>query len=532
MDPCLTQPIPVSLPNWCKYSKMPSITGYSGLTTKLAILNTFLRQNPEEEGQLQAQDYFARTLEFNGSGDCLIETAAKKKIRAFCKVVHLLDPVRSLQGYYNDIERGERRIKAKMENPHNQAYIDSLANYLLSQLRENNLSPHFCRFYGSFQGVAGVYRYNISDSFDSYRKYRSFWRKKNTGLFTLYTEHEENKSLLNTPRSSLHSRSFSYSTTDSIESDSSHISLIGPVVQDTLDELESIANVSEEGSEHSSESDEGSTDSYDSEYEEPRIFSEFKDYPAVLIFQEKMDGVFDALLNDPEEVKYEEHWTAWTFQLITALCVAQGVLGLTHNDLHTNNILYKHTTQKWLYYKARDGTIWKIPTYGRILHIIDFGRAVFRVEDVWFCSDDFAKGGDAEGQYSFDTFKKPGQPTVYPNPSFDLSRYSVSIIDALFKLTPPEKENGMILSTEDNWVIRETVSPLWNLLWSWLIDDAGKNVLRSKDNVERFPSFDLYEHIGAHVHTAKPQEQLHKDIFKQYIVSEVPEDETVYPLFC
>jgi hypothetical protein len=217
--------------------------------------------------------------------------------------------------------------------------------------------------------------------------------------------------------------------------------------------------------------------------------------------------------------------------VIAALCAAQGVLGLTHNDLHTNNILYKETKQKWLYYKSRDGTTWKVPTYGKILRIIDFGRAVFRVKDTWFCSDDFSKGGDAEGQYSFDDFKKEGQPTVYPNPSFDLSRYSVSIIDALFPMQPADKEGGLVLSSENGWTIRETVSPLWNLLWSWLIDDKGENVLRDKDDVERFPDFDLYEHIAAYVHTAKPQEQLRKDIFAEYVTVEVPSD-PVYPLFC
>jgi hypothetical protein len=524
MDPSLTQNINITLPTWKTYSRVPLIPGYKNVSTKIPILERFLGTLPLTEGQLESDTYFARTKEFQGSGACVLETANKEKVNAFCKVIHILDPVRSLQGYYSHPEKGTRRIQEKTENPNNQAYIDYLANYLLGQLTLHDISPHFCLFYGGFQGVADTYRYNITDSYDSYRKYKSFWKNKNQGLFSLYTE--DRPSLINTPTSSLHSRSFSYSTTDSHESESSHISILGPIVTDSLDELESVDDIGE-----IRESTSSSEESYDEE-DAPLVFSEFKKYPTVLVFQERMDGVFDDLLNDPEETKAEneEKWTAWTFQLIAALCVAQGILGLTHNDLHTNNILYKETDLEYLYYNSRDGTCWKVPTFGRILHIIDFGRSVFHVKDTWFCSDDFTRGGDAEGQYSFGEFKMEGLKTIYPNPSFDLSRYSVSILEALFPIRPDEKEDGLVLSSEDDWTIRETVSPLWNLLWSWLIDDNGENVLHDKDNTERFPNFDLYEHIAAHVHNAKPQDQIRKPIFASYLTG-IPSGK-VYPLYC
>lgn len=288
MDPCLTQPVQVSLPVWNTYSRVPSIPGYKQVSTRLPILETFLGTLPATEGQLESSNYFGRTIEFKGSGDCVIETATKEKVKSFCKVIHILDPVRSLQGYYNHPEKGERRIKEKTSNPNNQAYIDCLANYLFGQLAVKGISPHFCRFYGAFQGVADLYRYNITESFESYRKYRSFWDKKRNGLFSLYTE--DNESLLNTPRSSLHSRSFSYSTTDSYESDKSHISILGPVVSDDLGELESVDEIRA-----LSDSESDSTYSeYDSDDEDgPLVFSEFKKYPTVLIFQEKMDGVLE-----------------------------------------------------------------------------------------------------------------------------------------------------------------------------------------------------------------------------------------------
>jgi len=522
MDPCLTQQIPVSLPVWRKYSSAPKIAGYTSITSLTPMVQKFLGSLPDSEGQLNSDQLFGRVNSFQGSGSCVVETVARKKRKAFCKVTHLIDPVRKLQAYYENPVKGERRKKDKLENPENQAYIDCMANYLLGQLRERNVSPHFCLFYGGFRAVADVYRYNITEYYDSYRKYRVFWERKREGLFSLYMDVSNPGSVLDTPTSTLSANSFTYSTDDSSSSsscsssDKSHVTLSNDC-PDALGELESVESFP---SAEKSDSEESDSD----ESEEPvSIYSEFKDFPVMLIFQEEMDGVMDDLLENSEETAPEFHdrWIAWTFQVIAALCAAQGVLGLTHNDLHTNNIVYSKTDEPWIWYKKRDGTVWRVPTFGRIFRIIDFGRAVFRVDKQWFISDDYCRGGDADGQYMFDSLVRGENPKmVYPNPSFDLCRYSVSLIEALFP--------AMTESTE------KIDSPLWELLWSWLIDDEGLNVLREEDGSERFPDFDLYQHIAAHVFGAKPQEQLSNEIFKSYVIdsSTVGDWETVYPLFC
>jgi len=542
MDPCLTQEIPVTLPAWRKYSAAPTISNYKAVTSLTPILEKLLGALPESEGQLNSDELFARVTPFQGTGPCVVETVGRKKRKAFCKVTHLIDPVRKLQAYYEDPVKGERRYNSKLSNPENQAYIDCMANYLLGQLRERKVSPHFCLFYGGFKGVADTYRYNITEYYSSYRKYRVFWDRKRKGLFSLHMDISEAGSALNTPTSTLSDTSFTYSTGQSAASSRTHVTLASAGLKIEEADLETVnsfpsvksgsTSTSEDGSEDSSE-DTGSEDSDES----VAIYSEFKDFPVMLIFQEEMDGVMDNLLEDPDETDPETHdrWIAWTFQVIAALCAAQGVLGLTHNDLHTNNIVYSNTDIPWLWYKMRDGTTWRIPTFGRIFRIIDFGRAVFRVSKQWFISDDFCPGGDANGQYMFDSLQKnPSDRNIYPNPSFDLCRFSVSIIDALFPSMPAKKEGGGILNEENGTIIYETESPLWNLLWSWLIDDKGYNVLREEDGSERFPDFDLYQHIAAHVFCAKPQEQLRKEIFKQYRVDKdsVGDWETVYPLFC
>jgi hypothetical protein len=187
-----------------------------------------------------------------------------------------------------------------------------------------------------------------------------------------------------------------------------------------------------------------------------------------------------------------------------------------------------------LYYRSRNGSVFRVPTYGKLFRIIDFGRSIFRVGESWFISDDYETGGDAEGQYNFGPRKRDSKPELFPNPSFDLCRYAVSILDAVFPEMPTEKLDGIVISKEGPWEVHETESPLWNLLWSWLIDDAGRNVLRDEDGTERFPDFDLYQHITMHVHNAKPQDALWKGVFRGFEFKEkdIGEWETVYPLFC
>jgi hypothetical protein len=541
MDACLTQPIPVSMPVWKKYSGVPKLPGYTNISSLTPIVEKFLGAMPDSEGQIASDNLFIRVTDFNGSGDCKVDTVSKKKCASFCKVTHLLDPIRTIQKFYSDPVKGDRRRGAKLNNPMNQAYIDSLANYLLGQLRERNVSPHFCLFYGGYKGVAEKYRYNITGEYESYRRYRLFWERRRQGLFSVHYEDDESE--VETPNSSMRSTAFHYSTPRSQGSAEEEDEVIGMDLVETGGLIEELESVHSFVSAPSGSSGSGS-ESYESEEDEPEVFIELKDFPVMLIFQEKMEGVLDDMLEDdgtvvgaPRDSKeWENRWIAWTFQVIAALCAAQGVLGFTHNDLHTNNIVWKATEDEWLYYVTRDGSTWKVPTYGKILCLIDFGRAIFRLGETWYYSDDYECGGDAEGQYRFGPLAK-GEKPLYPNPSFDLCRYAVSVIDVLYPDQPAELLEGGVISNEGTWTVKETESPFWNLLWSWLIDDRGKNVLKDEDGEERFPDFDLYQHISEHVTNCKPQDQIHRDIFAGFKVPANAEGELSavvkkYPLFC
>jgi hypothetical protein len=478
-----------------------------------------------------------------------------KDISGFCKITHILDANKMIQGDYPISQhpalpspgKKSAKVYSKIHDPNNQAYVDGLACYLLSKLREAGHSPHFSLFYGAYLAIAKQYYYNITDDYPEIRFESWFWKRQKEGVFKLIafkgnTPLKPDDPLIDSPEEDL------------LESDSS-----GSESSSSLSEFYSKHNQSEfSGSirsasittasddlDRSSNSDESDgSDESDEIGEEYKFFAGMSDFPTMLMFLETNTDTMDSLLKDgnPEmdaEIgtqSWEDRWTAWLFQVIASLCQIQSLWGMTHNDLHSNNILWIKTDAEFLFYKTNDGRKWKVPTYGKLFRIIDFGRAIFTHNGTLCVSDDYLPENEAGTQYNFGPFYNPKEPRVYPNPSFDLCRLSVSIIEALFLENPPaDKEDGVIISSEDGRVQRETVSELFNVLWSWLIDDDGRNVLWDTDQSERYPGFDLYCVIAQKVKGAVPREQLEKPLFTRFVCEspfELPEGEKVYSLFC
>ena len=307
-------------------------------------------------------------------------------ISGFRKITHLLDPVRWLQGKYslpkhNYLPWHQTTWEAawtKLQDPMNQAYIEALAAYAFSRLREADISPHFHYFYGSFCGKANTYSYNITDSYMSYRHARWFWAGQEKGLFKLgYDESipdEVKEAILKQPDELEDS-------SDEEASEKSEEELTG-LECDLTDNvsLHSIKSAELESMPESEEEDED--DSEDSDDEELEIFADVNHFPIMMIYTEASEGTMDDLLDDYEEVgckpgtaKWELTWKAWIFQIMAALSVAQTMFGFTHNDLHSNNVVWSKTEKTHLYYKQRDGTTFKVPTFGKIFRIIDFAGA-------------------------------------------------------------------------------------------------------------------------------------------------------------
>lgn len=197
--------------------------------------------------------------------------------------------------------------------------------------------------------------------------------------------------------------------------------------------------------------------------------------PVQYIFMEKLEGTMEDFLKD--NINYDLIKSC-LFQIIFILLYLQKKLKFTHNDLHINNIMYKKTNITYLYYKYNN-SYFKIPTYGYIFTIIDFGRSIFQYKNKIFYNDVFSKYGEAEGQYTYPIpninmyiEKYIDNKEIYPNYSFDMCRLSITILEEL--------------DTYKNYN-----SELINFL-NLIVTDCNNNNLY----INREDSFDLYINIA------------------------------------
>lgn len=500
--------------------------------------------------------------------------------RVFAKTIHLLNPIdymkeHCIQPIHPLLPHANSAWKntvSKIHSRNNQAYVDALANFVLSRFREKDLTPHCILYYGAYTGIAKKYLYNISGEYDTYRNCKWFWNgmKKHNARITLShmkdeikdntRYHEFYKEITECPFTEEElSSSFEVDEVEELESVSNEdvvddlISsievtdlpdieslVIEDVKEETVDDItceviESFDIISETSDEMSS--DHGSNESLCLDID---VCLEVKDMPVITILQEAQEGVMDELVMEDEidgceygTDAWEARWIAWLFQVIATLTFLQSSIQFTHNDLHSNNILWRSTTKRFLYYRTKAGKRWRVPTFGKIFSIIDFGRSIFRLGPHQWISDDHWPDQDAGDQYNFGPFYNSSKPKVLPNPSFDLCRLSVSLIDGLFE-EYPEKKKGKkanILSQEGSWIMYETRSPLFNMLWSWTVDDAGRTIYETEKGEEKYEGFDLYIHIAQDVHKAVPKDQLERSIFNPFLwKGKIPKTETVYSL--
>jgi hypothetical protein len=249
--------------------------------------------------------------------------------------------------------------------------------------------------------------------------------------------------------------------------------------------------------------DGGSDNSNDSDNIENETYSYIKNFPVQMICMEKCDGTLDELfMNDSID---EVTGISAMFQIIMTLIIYQEVFDFTHNDLHTNNIAYVNTEETHLYYQYK-GFVYRVPTYGRIYKIIDFGRAIYKFQNKTFCSDSFSSHGDASTQYNFPPFYNPKKPLVLPNYSFDLCRLGCSIYDFVIEENTPTP----LLKNMDRFQ---------RLIYEWCLDDKGKNILYKKTGQERFSGFKLYRAISHKVTRHTPQNQLQNPVFRKFVVN-------------
>ena len=504
------------------------------------------------------------------------DPASSELCDVFVKTVHLLNPIDIIKEKYICPEhpllpQSEKTWKStllKLHSHNNQAYVDAVCNFVLSRFRELDLTPHCILSYGSFTGISKNYQYTITNEYDTYRQCRWFWKGMESHSARLTILHENKAAIPNyndfyreittcpfeagdesdveleplelADNTDSDTESVQSVTFDTIEEQADNSSNIMEINQSIM-RRQSYEKSDSSRSRSDSGSDSGSEFGSDPESElEFDICLELPNMPIIMIAQEAQEGVMDSLLDvdeidgfERESQGWEARWIAWMFQIVSALTFLQSAICFTHNDLHSNNILWRKTDKKFLYYRKRDGTVWRVPTFGKIFTIIDFGRSIFRLGRHLWVSDDHWPDQDAGDQYNFGPFFDHSKPKVSPNPSFDLCRLAVSLIDGLFD-EPPQKKKGKetpIMSEEGSWKVYETKSPLYNLLWSWTINDAGQTVYETEEGEEKYEGFDLYIRIAQDVHSAVPKDQLHRPVFQQFIwKNKVPAENKVYSL--
>jgi hypothetical protein len=506
-------------------------------------------------------------------------THAKRTTPIWIRQVHLMEPTEVMSGEYVTPEDGAlphfrgawQRSLRKINDPYNEAYTDAVFACMASRLVETGRSPHFCRFYGTYNGRTPEYCYNISDFMGDIEGEPWFAEGLRTGAFRIMAVDPydpdvmapltepwedvrpklaaaagEDESITGSEGSSSVSAGSTRSSLSELEEADIEVSGAAEVVRPRV----RLNRVEADGSAHSDD-EEGGDDETDSDVSEDDLEYKvyLKNFPVQMSVLEKCDGTMDALMEDEisdeatadmKDTK-EQRWTAWMFQVIAGLAVAQQSYEFVHNDLHTNNIMWCGTGETHLYYHVTGGQggdrYYKVPTYGRIMKIIDFGRATFRPPvvggaPIWI-PDAYAPGGDADKQYNFGQYFDQSRPKLEPNKSFDLSRLAVAMLETLWPTAPEPIDGKRVLTREPGRVTHETVSPLWNLLWIWLTDKHGKNILRTPTGEERYPNFDMYCAIARDVNNAVPAQQLTLPIFDTAFRcrrKDIPADATIWKL--
>ena len=559
----------------------PAVPGIRNIQSYFPTLETMFPSLATEGAPPANPTLAAMELAVSVSGEtAVVENMVshnRRETPVWLRPVHLLEPLDCAEGLYVLPVDGAlpapraawQSALRKLNDPYNEAYTDATFACMASRLVETGRSPHWCRFYGTTNGRAETYRYNITDDMPDLEGEAWFAEGLKKGTFEVWASDPYDSTTcarLERPWENVREKLTGAEGAESVslesgscpelekeEKEEDTVTETGDSAAGSLEDTELLEEVDIDvvsadenvaptpvhrqrvqiggsgGRAMSSSS--GSSDDEEEE-EELDFHMVLKDFPVQLTVIERCDGTMDDLMEDEEDPAVvtadmretkEARWTAWLFQVIAALSVAQKEYDFVHNDLHTNNVMWCGTGETHLYYHvtgAPGGDRWyRVPTYGRIMKIIDFGRATFRPpivgaagNHVWL-PDAYAPGADAWGQYNFGPYYDREEPKVQPNRSFDLCRLAVAILETLWPDRPADAPGHKVLTRETGRVTHETVSPLWNLLWLWLTDKEGRNVLVSPDDTERYPQFELYCAIARNVTNAVPAQQLTLPLF-------------------
>ena len=460
--------------------------------------------------------------------------------KVFFKLSPLLDPIKYLVGKYdisdtclfNLPKYTETVVNEKINDPNNSAYVDSFATYLTSQLLHKHGFIHGLDFYGSFLAIKNNFYINLNEDIE-YLYDSTFFQKHQGILYTidnLYHEEFMNYNSRNMKkRITVDKDTISPSILKL--SDISDLSELDDILENetsqTINPLQCISvesvnnnksaksvvkdysssscssrssNTINDNSDSASESESEQT-SECSTATEDAISATIPKFPVQAIALERCENTFDYLLS--QNSLSDRELSSAIIQILMILITLQKSFSLTHNDLHTNNIMWIQTDKKFLFYKINK-IYYKVPTFGKIYKLIDFGRAIYKFKGKQICSDSFHPKGDAATQYNIEPYMNDKKPRLDANFSFDLCRLGCSIYDFIVEDISNEMKD---------------LSEIEKIIVKWCHDDKDRNVMYKINGQERYPEFKLYKMIARTCHKHMPLNVLNDIHFSKYIVN-------------
>ena len=520
----------------------------------------------EEYLNIKLEKNVKEYLKKNDENNYIIKDNSDEEKNVFIKYITLVDFLKYLTGKYknenldtlpeNENKNLESKYQKYIHDKNNYAYVDSVFYYISSKLKNDNNFLHGIECYDTFICQKKKCRINISDDLEYLCDSNYF--TQNLGKKFYFEDNEANdifqqnkKDILNiddTIEISLYDIENIDICDCDIDIDISNVSqslnsvndiLLNENEDDESDEKiilkynhnnnDTINNCTDSDEEYEEESDEESVEESDEEIdeesdeeideesdeeseeesEEEKMYLLLNKFPTQVVVIEKCENTLDELLEEGE-IKLEELESA-IFQIITTLFLYQKKYNFTHNDLHTNNIMYSNTTIEYLIYKI-DNKYYKIPTFGKIYKIIDFGRSIYSYNDKPLCSDSFSKNGTAHTQYNFKPYYNEKKAVIEPNMSFDLCRLACSIFD-------------FVCDDINNIDEYRSTAPVYDLIFSWLYDDNKLNVLYKSNGDDKYPGFKLYKMISKIVHNHIPKDQYNHKVMQKFLINEYNKEE-------
>lgn len=442
--------------------------------------------------------------------DTRIRNASGEIVPIHKKITMLLSPFKWMQGEYGSIiglpstVEQSTKLHQKLQNPNNSAYIGALISATLSE----SGCIHFPKVYGLFSGISKKHTINISDDYEELCEHS--WFLANIGKtfdITLTESVKESSDFQHTRKSRIELQLGEEIALEGVEE------LETLVTSDqTMGDIKNVFKDEEDDGEMSDSSSvstsyvfgvkscECSDDEYDpdeDEDDEPFAWASFENVPVQMTLMETCAGTLYELLMENSDA--EKH-LAWMTQVIFALAFAQRNFAFTHNDLHANNVMYTPTEKEFLYYNHA-GSMYRVPTYGYLIKIIDFERGTASIklvgmkEPKLFVTDHFSPNEEAGGQYNSEPYYNSKFPSVKPNPSFDLARLATSLFWDLFPEGPKYADYS------GNMVFQMFVR--------WLTIDSGSVLFGNKDEKhDHYHGFHLYKAIARFCKNAVPRKEI------------------------